>query len=126
MNLGLSSFLFLFIQKPLLIISYYCFYFLPKRNISWVVGVNEVASNLKHLSSSIPDSYSVMLYGHKFYDFKYSFKLGEHSNFILKVLRLIVGPILLGRLLNEAKGFIYVHSPGFLLDNIDNRNFEFK
>ncbi|MBX3067295.1 MAG: hypothetical protein IT191_08325 [Microbacteriaceae bacterium] len=39
--------------------------------------------------------------------------------------RIIRGPILLGRLMNQALGFIYVGATGFLLTDPDEREFEF-
>jgi len=127
MKISLSPVIFFF-QKVLLSISYYFFKMAgSQKNITWVVGVDEIAANIKYISESLDGSYSVSLSKNRFYNFKYDYSL--ESTGISKVdliIRSIVGPVLLGYLLNNAKGFFYIFSTGFLLSNIDGRGYEFK
>lgn len=72
---------------------------------------------------AIPDSYSVCLARHRFYDFTYDFQLGTERGDWLR--RLFIAPWLFGRLSTIATGFIYVGAEGFLLDGVDDREWEF-
>jgi hypothetical protein len=121
------SYLVFFFQKILLIISYHFFKIVvSKRNITWVVGVDEIASTVKYISEAMPNSYSVSLSKNRFYEFEYDFSLVPKGYYKFDLIkRSIVGPILLGYLLNNAKGFLYIFSTGFLLDHIDSRDYEF-
>jgi hypothetical protein len=117
-------------QKVLLICAYWLFYYFgssEKKHISWVIGVDEIAANIKYVSGAIPDSYSVCLGVNKYYDFQYNFAVpvSRYSSF-QSLRRLIIGPILLGYLLNRADNFFYIWSSGFLMDSIDQREFEFR
>lgn len=94
------------------------------KSFSWVVGPDEVATMLVQIANVIPNSYSVSFTEEDAYDVAYDhhFRTGHSRRWIERIL---VGPILLGRLMNQAKGFIYVGSTGFLLDELDYRDFEF-
>lgn len=108
------------IQKILLFSSYYFFYLTSfnKKKIQWVIGVDEIASVIFRLSKCIDNSYSVNFTPHLFYEkFTYNFNIHKY--------RSIYGPIILGKLINRASGFLYIWSTGFLINNIDNREFEF-
>ena len=116
-----KKFLIFTLQKYLLIVSYNFFSLIStksKKNIEWVIGVDEMASMLYFLAKSINKSYSVNCLKHVFYsDVKYDYSMYKKRN--------IIGPILLGKLLNKSKGFIYIWSTGFLDNSFDNREFEF-
>jgi hypothetical protein len=117
-------------QKVLLVLSYALFYHFnlkPKAQISWVIGVEEIAALNKYISISIPDSYSVCLAKNKYYNFDYNFSFATSGiSWIEYVKRLFVGPALLGYLLNRADRFFYIWSTGFLISIFDQREFEFK
>jgi len=108
------------LQKFLLICSYWFFRLMRierKNHYSWVVGVKEIAANIHHISQSLDNTYSVLLYPGRFYQFKYDFSYIKY--------RLLVGPVLLGKLLNQAEGFFYIWSKGFLMEHLDDsREFE--
>jgi hypothetical protein len=116
-------------QRGLLVLSYWffrCCIRRKKNSISWVVGVSEIAATTKYTSLSIPDSYSVCLLGNKYYDFEYSFSIKMSKYRYLDILKMIViGPLLLGFLLNRSNNFLYIGQHGFLLYVMDGRKFEF-
>ena len=126
MKISLSNAVFFF-QKILLSSSYHFFKIIgSQRNITWVIGVDEIAAYIKYASEAMTDSYSVSLSKNRFYDFRYDYSLVAKDNSkITLIKRSIVGPVLLGFLLNNAKGFFYIFSTGFLLSNIDGRDYEF-
>ena len=126
MKISLSYVVFFF-QKILLSTSYYFFKMIGnQRNITWVIGVDEIAANIKYISETITGSYSVSLSKNRFYDFWYDYSLVAKDNSkVHLIIRALVGPVLLGYLLNNAKGFFYIFSTGFLLNHIDGRNYEF-
>lgn len=117
------------LQRVLLVLSYWffrCCIRRSKNNISWVVGVIEIAATIKYISSSIPDSYSVCLFHNKYYDFKYNFLIkGSKSKYWDFVKGIVIGPLLLGLLLNRSNNFFYIGQSGFLLSGLDGRKFEF-
>ena len=119
-----------YFQRILLYSSYWLFQIIGRKNnkrISWVVGVDEVAANIKYIAQALNNSYSVCLTKNKFYDFKYDFSLG--SGYFTRIdfyKKIFIGPILLGYLLNRAKNFFYIFSRGFLLSDRDKRKFEFE
>ena len=109
MKISLSYPIFFF-QKILLSSSYYFFKVIgSQRNITWVIGVDEIAANIKYISETIRNSYSVSLSKNRFYDFSYNYSLVATGNpKVDLIIRTIVGPVLLGYLLNNAKGFFYI------------------
>jgi len=99
---------------------------LRERPISWVVGPDECASMVRQIAGAIPNSYSVnftqeSVYGWE-YDYKFRTRFGSSWRWIE---RMIAGPLLLGRLMNQGSGVIYVGATGFLLTDPDQREFEF-
>lgn len=99
---------------------------LQRNPISWVVGPDECASMVRQISQSIPDSYSVNFTQEFVYNYPYDFRFRTRPGSRWRWLeRKLVGPWLLGRLMNQAKGFIYVGPTGFLLSDEDYREFEF-
>lgn len=78
------------------------------------------------LAGAIPDSYSVsfteeVAYASS-YDHRFRTRPGTRGSWLERV---ITGPLLLGRLMNQASGFLYVGATGFLLADLDQREFEF-
>lgn len=115
-------------QRVLLITSYHVHRLRRRRlpEISWVVGPEDVASMVLQIGGAIPGSYSVNFSGDAAYDGGYThrwrFRPDERGGWLE---RTVGGPILLGRLMNQAKGFIYVGAAGFLAIDLDAREFEF-
>lgn len=95
-----------------------------EREISWVVGVNEVASIVANVAKAIPQSYSVSLAAHRFYDFEYDLQLNSRRGDWLRHRFLV--PWIFGRLVAQSRGFIYVGADGFLLGGVDDREWEFR
>jgi len=117
------------LQRALLILSY-CFfrYCIGKRkkNISWVVVGQEIAATVQYISNSIPGSYSVCFYDNQYYDFHYNFFMRKtKSKYLDKVKKNVIGPLLLGLLLNRTNSFFYIGQGGFLFSGLDGREFEF-
>ena len=94
------------------------------RPISWVVGPVEVASILANVARAIPDSFSVSLTPHPFYDYSYDFQIGAGRGDWLR--HRLVAPWEFGRLAAAARGFVYVGAEGFLLSGADGREWEFR
>jgi len=99
---------------------------LKRRPISWVVGPEECASMVLQIAAAIPGSYSVsfteeVAYASS-YDHRFRTRPGARGSWLERV---VVGPILLGRLMHQADGFIYVGATGFLVADLDQREFEF-
>lgn len=94
------------------------------QDVSWVVGVNEVASIVANVARAIPDSYSVSLTAHRFYDFEYDFQLTPRRGDWIRS-RFVV-PWRFGQLVVAARGFVYVGADGFLLGGVDDREWEFR
>lgn len=95
-----------------------------ERPISWVVGTVEIASMVASIAAAIPDSYSVCLERHRFFDDHYDFTISPGR--FEWIRRVVLAPIELGRLARRASGVIYVGSAGFLLDDVDDRMREFE
>lgn len=99
---------------------------LSRQPISWVVGPDEVASMVAQIARAVPNSYSVNFTVVTAYDHAYSYLPTTPSDSRWHhIERIIAGPILLGRLMNQASGVIYVSDTGFLLADADQREFEF-
>ena len=117
--------LIFFAQIRLLKLSYYLSLCFNVQAIDkWVIGVEEVASFLNNMSTSLDTTDSVCLYSNPFYQFDYDVTWPSKIIFH-KVALLFVGPILLGYLLNKYKGFIYLGAKGFLISDCDGRRAEF-
>jgi hypothetical protein len=87
---------------------------------SWVVGPTETAKTVTDISNALPNSVSVNLRRHKFYDQTYTYSVKS------KFASLLFGPILLGILSCKCSGFLYVGPDGFLLSDYDFRELEFR
>jgi hypothetical protein len=96
------------------------------KSISWVVGPDECASMVIQIAGAIPSSYSVSYTQEVVYQAGYDHPLRTTPDSRWRWMeRVVTGPILLGRLMNQADGFIYVGATGFLLSDRDQREFEF-
>lgn len=74
----------------------------------------------------IPGSYSVVLSTKSYYAFDYDWKLPVRRPSVwAELLAGLMGPLLLGRLLCQAEGFIFLGELGFLTMARDSRSFEF-
>jgi len=60
-----------------------------------------------------------------YFESTYDVALGRVPSRWLYLTRSIVGPLLLGYLVTRAQGFIYIGSGGYLLSEVDHRDFEF-
>lgn len=99
---------------------------LKQKSISWVIGPDECASMVFQIAEALPGSYSVNFSEEFVYTSSYDYRF--RTNWTSRLRRfepLIAGPILLGRLMHIAAGFIYVGPTGFLLADLDYREFEF-
>lgn len=94
------------------------------RSVSWVIGPTEIAAIVANFARAVPDSFSVSLSPHRFYDFSYDFEIGAGRGDWLRSR--FVAPWMLGRLASIAHGFIYVGADGFLLGGVDDREWEFR
>lgn len=93
----------------------------------WVVGPHEIAGVTKMISCAIPNSYSVVLKKHKFYDYSYDYTYNFKRNSLIgNLVSKLVSPIILAKCTVKYSGFIYVGSEGFLHSGIDSRDFEFR
>lgn len=98
--------------------------FRNKKRYFVVFGVTEIAGFLFKLSGLFTKSFTVCLYNNRSYDHKYSFK--NHGNyFIRRIVIVMLGPWLLGYLINMTETFFYTYSYGFLMDLDGSRAFEF-
>jgi hypothetical protein len=117
-------------QRAALVMSYHVHRLrrksLMKKPISWVVGPEECASMVSQIAGAIPGSYSVSFTEMASYQASYDHRMRTHATSRWRYLEeILTGPILLGRLMNQATGFIYVGATGYLLSDTDQREFEF-
>lgn len=113
-------------QKAALIIFHYIYSFFGKasKKYDWVIGTEEIASVLKNIGDALPNSYTVCLRPTpSFYSFKYDLAIGTNGGMAF-IKSLILGPIILAKLMQHSSGFIYIASSGFLISQLDGRNFE--
>lgn len=90
-----------------------------------VLGVEEIASFLHNSEKALgQNAVSICFYKTSFYKFSYSVDWSQHT-FLSKVKRLILGPILLGKLAANYKNFLYFGSLGFIISDFDGRKAEF-
>lgn len=113
-----------FFQKILLIISYYInkIFYQRYNKINWVIGVDEIAKFIFLLKDILPNSYTISFSKNKFYELEYDFYLKVINKHLKYIYRILIGPILLGFLMNKSNKFWYIGSTGFLR----NREYEFK
>lgn len=114
-----------YIQYVFLFISFVIFrFFIPlnKNHHKWVVGVDEIASNIFFIGNILEKTTTVSFSKNKFYTLKYDYNLNISNKYIMYICRLFYGPLLLGYLVNKNSHFFYIWSTGFLL----NRKQEFR
>ena len=115
------------LQKLLLALSFnVCRFFVRPEAGLWAVGVDEVANVVHTTGGALADAYTINLSSNKYYKRNhYDFQLRFSGGRIGFWLRLIIGPCLLGYLVNRVTGFFYIWNTGFLLNEIDGRLHEF-
>lgn len=116
-------------QRLLLLLSYAVHRLTTRRHhresIDWVVGPDELASCLAQIRAAVPGTYSVSFLREQAYDVHYDVGPLRGTPRVRAIKRLFLGPWLLGRLMNRARGILYVGPTGFLLSP-DEREFELR
>tara|TARA_R110000822_G_scaffold18121_3_gene60119 strand:- start:1165 stop:2292 length:1128 start_codon:yes stop_codon:yes gene_type:complete len=98
--------------------------FVKKESDTWVIGVEEIATVLINMANALPNSVSVNLFEHRFYNFTYNYSMRANRGF--KLFKLVVlSPLLLAYLSAKYDKFIYIGAGGFLLSVVDARELEF-
>jgi len=120
----------LFCVQKLILTSSYSFFKIfnshSKSKNYWVVGPFETAGIVKMISCAIPNSYSVIMQAHEYYDYIYDYNYRFKRNSIIeKMLCALISPVILARYALKSSGFIYVGDRGFLLSSIDSRRYEY-
>ena len=97
-------------------------------DIDWVVGPHEVASLVYDIARALPNSISVVLSSHPYYELPYDWSPKPLSRVpgAARWRDWFLGPWTIGRLAARARGFVYVGSEGFLNSGNDLREHEFK
>ena len=72
----------LFVQILLFIISYYFFRLIIKKTHKWIIGVDEIASNIFFYGNILDDSLTVSLSKNKFYNLKYDYHTNIKNKYI--------------------------------------------
>ncbi|WP_419773869.1 glycosyltransferase [Halarcobacter sp.] len=113
----------IYFQILLLTISYNLFRIFIKKDKKkhWVIGVNEIASNIYFLGNVLKPSKTINFSKNKFYNLNYDYYY-DVSNKLKYFFWIIYSPILFGYLTSKYNKFWYIWNTGFLV----NRNFEFK
>lgn len=96
----------------------------PKHTYEWVIGVHEIAAYMHHLGNVLKSSITVNLYANKYYVFSYDHAFRSSGNKGSHFERLFYGPMLLAKLMHQAKGFWYIGENGFLISPKDGRDYE--
>lgn len=81
-----------------------------------------------HIAGLVPRSHTAVLWRDPYFDFEYDTELPRTKRpVIAEFLHGLLGPIILGRLLNRAQGFLYLGQLGFLpISDRNYREFEFR
>jgi hypothetical protein len=97
-------------------------------DLDWVVGPYEIASIVYDIGRAVPNSMSVVLAKHRYYNLQYGWSPGPLSGRPGAARRreLFLGPWQLGKLAARTRGFVYVGSEGFLNSGRDQRAHEFR
>lgn len=115
-----------FLQKAIL---FTAFQFYKRINsdirYSWVVGVDEIAGMNRNISKAISNSYSINMSSNIYYDFEYDYSLKIKGKMGM-IIRLLISPIILAKLINQTNGFIYLWSTRYLLSRFDQGEYEYK
>ncbi|MEO6942471.1 MAG: glycosyltransferase [Terrimesophilobacter sp.] len=128
MNLVLRA--ILIAQRTNLVIAYWWYRAFDRRDarnsIDWVVGCDELASMVYQIGHAIPRSFTVSFTQDGAYDLTYDYGYRKGTSPRRRARwKLLIGPFLLGKLMNRARGFLYFGPTGFLMENFDRRVFEF-
>ena len=121
----------------MLVCSYWFYRLMTPRakrdSIDWVVGAVETASMIHQIADALESAKSVNLTSSLYYRFRYDYdhdhdhdQLTSAGRRFVFLRMTVLRPILLGRLMNLTRGFIYVAQSGFMFDGFDAREFEFK
>ncbi|MFJ4224643.1 glycosyltransferase [Microbacterium sp. NPDC089695] len=94
------------------------------RRISWIVGVQEVASMLEQIGAAIPGSLTVVTEKHPFYDISADIVISRPGARFARLRRWFLAPMVLGWALPRARGVVYVGHEGFLQHTVDERDWE--
>ena len=125
-NVKLKSILVFNIQKIILTTSYN-FHKMFSRHTrcgGWIIGVSEICGLIHQMGLLANNSRTVCFTEDPFSpSLEYTFKLKPGK--FWKYRRVLLGPYLLGSLLNQSEGFIYLSLDKFLLGTIDNGEYEF-
>lgn len=115
-------------QKILLWVSYVlCLPFRGiGRRVSWIVGVQEIASMVEQIGQAVPDSLTVVDEKHPFYPISADITLAAPGAHALRLRRWFLAPIVLGWALPRAHGVIYIGQKGFLEHTVDEREWELR
>lgn len=116
------------IQKLLLQFSYSFFALKTKvkERTNWAIGVGEVAGLNHMLGKVVDNSITVNFFESKYYHYTYTYERFKFaSQRIEKIVNFLFAPLLLGKLINNCEGFIFIGNKGFLISDIDQREFEF-
>ncbi len=92
----------------------------------WTIGTDEVVNLIDRLGKVTPNSFTVCLGKNSLFDLNYCYQSRQNRiKFFDKVLKIFEGPLLLGRLISNSNGFIYLGTEGFLISRLDRREYEF-
>ena len=116
--------LLIYPQIFFLYLSYYISKLFVKKFLqrSWVIGVDEIASNIYFFQKILKPSVNVCLEKNKKYKWNYDYSINLNNIYLRYFFRLIYASILLGYLTSKHSHFWYVWNSGFLVD----RKYEFK
>lgn len=112
------------IQVVIFKVASYLFNFKKKKKAGVVIGVEEIASILHTMGSAIPNSVTVNFNKNKYYDHRYNYDLSVFTK--SRILKALLSPFLLAYLSSKYKTFIYISGAGFIHNNFDGREYEFK
>lgn len=96
------------------------------RRVSWIVGVQEIASMVEQIGSAVPFSLTIVDEKHPFYEISADITVVPPGARLLRMRRWFLAPILLGWALPRARGVIYVGHKGFLEHTVDERAWELR
>lgn len=85
-----------------------------EKRISWAVGPTEIAGIVRDIAHAVPGSYSALLSRHAMYGEDYDWLPPARGPLGRRLAGTFEGPWLLGRLVAQAHGVIYVGAGGFL------------
>lgn len=104
---------------------YLCKVFLSKSKKSGtIIGTEEIASLLYSIGAALNSSKTVNTLKHPYYSYQYDFDLGKVP--YSRMSQFFLAPVLFGYLIHKYKNFVYISRAGFLLPQVDGREFEFK